>query len=63
MKTSGEEKKEDQCSRFFFSSFVVHIMRIIVKINHVHFYIYVLTMLDQCILNVRIKHVHLIMMF
>lgn len=59
-----EEYKKLQYFLFFlFSFFVVHIMLNIVEINHVHFYIYVLIMLDQCIQNVQIKLVNLIMIF
>ena len=43
---------------FLLSSSVVHIMQIIVKINHVHFYIYVLIISGQCIQNARIKLVN-----
>lgn len=55
------EKKNELISLFSFS--VVHIMLNNVKINHVHFYIYVHTILDQCMENVQIKLVHMIMMF
>lgn len=46
---------------FSFSSSIVHIMLIIVGITRVHSYIFVLTMFDQCMQNVRIRLVRMIM--
>jgi hypothetical protein len=56
-------KKKTTNYLLLFSFFVVHIMLNNVKINYVHFCIYVRTISDQCMENVQIKLVRMIMMF